>query len=354
MALKDIIGQEKAVMILRGIVEKGRIPHAFLFAGDDGIGKRLTAVQFAKTMNCSAGKDREGGDMNAGLFFEDEAAPSDSASPVDCCDSCGSCLKIEKRNHPDVFYIEPEGDGDQIKVERIRELEEALSYKPFEGGWKIAVIDSAEKMNAASANALLDTLESPPDRSMLILVSSRPDLLLPTIRSRCQRVNFTPLPLDVMSSLLMKRKKGMDQDQALLLGMLSGGKLGYALNEDLLAQRDRSFAVLKQMLESPGEDVRTGTEQIGEVFDWAQVWLRDIAVLKATGRQEHLINRDVAGDIRAVASGASLKDILKLARELYNIRGKLATVNLNEKLTMNYTGFLLRKGLGRVNAGRDK
>ena len=346
MALKDIIGQEKALEILRGCVRKARIPHALLFAGDDGIGKKLTAINFAKTLNCRNVESAESEVKSEGLFEDSELQIPDSKPQIDACDQCPSCKKIEKGNHPDVFIVGPEGDGDQIKVDAIRQLEESLSYKPFEGEYKIAIIDNAEKMNQSTANAFLATLEAPPAHSILIMVSSRPEMLLPTIRSRCQRINFSPLPVEVMGRLLEERLKRLDHEQAMLLSILSGGKLGYALNEDLIEARDRSFDEFKDMLVNPETEVWEDRSGMERWFDGAQLLLRDAAVFRATGRADLLINQDKANEIKELSKKAALKDILKLAGELYRIRG-LLNFNLNKQLTLNHTSLLLRKTLGR-------
>jgi len=338
MALKDIIGQENAIGILQGCIARDRVSHALFFTGDEGVGKRLTAVNLAKALNC-----RE----RAQESESDEAGKS--ASEADACDQCPSCIKIENGNHPDVYLIESEGDGDQITVSAIRELEESLAYKPFEGRYKIAIIDNAERMNPAAANAFLDTLESPPPQSVLILISSRYDMLLPTIRSRCQKIHFSPLPLHVMSALLREKFNKLDDEQSRLLSALSGGRLGYALNENLIAERDRNFGVLEQMLKS-FEEAEGG--DVEELLDWAQIWLRDLAVFRATGRADLLMNSDREGEINTLVRGVALKGILKLARELYNIRGN-TRFNLNEKLTRNYIALLIRKRLGRTYAGKQ-
>lgn len=346
MALKDIIGQEKALDILRGCVRKARIPHALLFAGDDGIGKKLTAINFAKTLNCLNVENSDSIVKSDGLFEEPELQTPNSKLQIDACDKCPSCNKIEKGNHPDVFIVGPEGDGDQIRVDAIRQLEESLSYKPFEGEYKIAIIDNAEKMNQSTANAFLATLESPPAHSILIMVSSRPEMLLSTIRSRCQRINFSPLPVKVMGRLLEERLKGLDHEQAMLLSILSGGKLGYALNEDLIEARDRSFDEFKDMFVNPETEVWEDRGGMERWFDWAQLLLRDAAVFRATGRADLLINQDKTDEIRELSKKAVLKDILKLAGELYRIRG-LLNFNLNKQLTLNHTSLLLRKTFGR-------
>ena len=347
MALKDIIGQDRAIGILKSCVAKERIPHALLFAGDEGIGKRLTAINFAKALNCR-------GESEDSLFSscEEEGDDALTSDQIDACDGCPSCSKIDKGTHPDFFLIEPEGEGRQITVAAIRQLEESLSYKSFEGSWKIAVIDNADRLNQSAANAFLQTLEEPAPESVLILVSSRPDMIIATIRSRCQRINFTPLPMDTMSSLLDERLEETGHEQARLLSMLSGGRLGYALNENLISQRDWSLDVLFEMLGRPEKDVWDSRDDMEQWFDWIQLWMRDIAIYKATGRADLLINNDKIREIEALCRSATTVDILKLARGLYNIRKRLF-FNLNKQITINYTSLLLKKMLGKINV-REK
>lgn len=346
MALKDIVGQDRALHILEGCKRRNRIPHALLFAGDEGVGKMLTAVNFAKTLNCQ----KEAG---GGLFADHEITDSDSPGieQIDACDECPSCRKTDKHSHPDVFVISPEGAGRQINVAAIRNLGESLSFKPFEGNWKVAIIDDADRLNQSSANAFLQTLEEPSGQSILILVSSRPDMLLPTIRSRCHRINFSPLPLDKMSSLLKQRFENLSFDQTMLLSTLSGGRLGYALHEDLIEKRDRSFEILNLLVGRPEKDVWEDRDAMEEWFDWAQLWLRDIAVCKATGRTDLLVNRDKEIEIAAFARGVTLRNILTLASEIYNLRKQLY-FNLNRQLTLNYTSLLFKRNLGK-NKNRE-
>ncbi|MEK6653183.1 MAG: DNA polymerase III subunit delta', partial [Nitrospirota bacterium] len=148
MALKDIIGQEKAINILLGTLSQNRIPSSYLFAGESGIGKKFTAVNFAKTLNCL------------------------NSQPSDCCDECPSCKKIDSQTHPDFMMVTPEKS--EIRVEEVRAIEEALSFAPYEGKRKVVIVDEAEAMNASAANAFLKTLEEPPPQSIIILIASSP------------------------------------------------------------------------------------------------------------------------------------------------------------------------------------
>src|SRR3990172_7806680 len=181
MALKDIIGQEKAITILRRTLSRGRVSSAYLFTGESGIGKRLAALNFAKVLNC--------------------LSPVDDQQP-DACDACDSCRKIDAGSHPDLVTVSPEKD--EIRVDEIRALEDTLSFKPFEGRKKVVIVDDADRMNQSAANAFLKTLEEPPDESLIILVASNPDRLPETIRSRCSRIRFAPLSLQACREVIQR------------------------------------------------------------------------------------------------------------------------------------------------------
>jgi DNA polymerase-3 subunit delta' len=345
MALKEIFGQEKAITQLRGSMRKNRIPHAYLFTGDDGIGKKLTAVNLAKTLNCLNNRDmlwvRGEGVFKSGNTFQI------TDHEIDCCDVCPSCTKIEKNLHPDVFLIS--GDGGQIKVETIRQLEESFSYKSFEGGWKVAIIDDADRLTPSATNAFLKTLEEPPDMSLIILVSCRAEFITETVHSRCQIVRFSPLSFSSIEEMLRVNntfaKKVKDIKSMSLLGVLSGGRPGLILREDILKKRDSMFDEFTTLIQKPDEKRWEGKESMEEWFEWAPLWLRDVAVYKITGSTDLLINSDRVEDMKTISKKANLHDILKLA-ETFDKIYKLLRFNLNKKVTLHYTHFLLRKTFG--------
>ncbi|MBI4710788.1 MAG: DNA polymerase III subunit [Nitrospirae bacterium] len=341
MALKNIIGQERALGMLRGCITKNRLAHAYLFTGDAGIGKRLTAVNFAKALNC---RERV---MSYELGVKREKQNSELRTPdseliIDCCDECPSCIKIDKAIHPDVFFIAPEGDGGQITIKIIRELEEHLSYKSFEGRWKVAVIDIAENLNQSAANAFLKTLEEPPAHSLLILISSRPELIPDTIRSRCQTVRFSPLPLEKMTELLKQETQDTNHK---LRSLLSAGRLGDALSEDMIGRRDDSLDMLKSLRGNIEGASWADRDSMEEWFEWAQLWLRDIAVFKAADNTGLLINYDKEAEIKNISQHADLREILALSDKLNDIKDRLR-FNLNKELTFYHTSILLKESLG--------
>jgi len=347
MGLKDIVGQEKALYILRASIAKNRIAHAYLFTGEEGIGKRLTAINFAKILNCENNRKASG---VRGKESKIDTPHASRLTPheIDCCDKCPSCRKIDKAIHPDVLFIRPEGLGGQITIQAIRDMEEFLSYKSFEGGWKIVIIDSAESLNQPAANAFLKTLEEPPPQSLLLLISSMPELIPDTIRSRCQRINFSTLARQLMIELLKQNSElRTPNSRLMLISMLSSGRVALALSEDLLERRERSlqgFKILLGDIEGTAWEDRASME---EWFEWAELWLRDIAVFTATGRADLLINHDKEEEIKKISNRSNLKDILILSERLNDIKG-LLRFNLNKELTFYYTGLLLKRALGRI------
>jgi DNA polymerase-3 subunit delta' len=223
-----------------------------------------------------------------------------------------------------------------IKVESIRRLEEMLSFKAFEGRMKTVVVDDAETMNASAANAFLKTLEEPAPGSLIVLVSSRPDWLLPTIRSRCSRVNFRPLPPGECRAVVEK-KTGKDEGSLVRLSM---GRPGLALRADLTKERDAFLASLARMLSSDGKPSWGDRQDMERWMDMCMLLLRDVAVMKITGKAGELINTDRATEVMRMGSALSLDAILERYAKVNSLRASLL-FNLNKGITWNYAAALL-------------
>jgi DNA polymerase-3 subunit delta' len=163
--LRDITGHRRVIELLSRSIARNTLPPSLIFAGPSGTGKRDTAVAVAQLLNC----------LN----------PQDG----DACGECAQCTRIERGVHPDVLLIEP-GDSGSIKIEPIRDAIDRASYRPFEGKRRVVTINDADALVPAAQNALLKTLEEPPPSSVFILTTSRPDMLLQTVRSRCIRLTF--------------------------------------------------------------------------------------------------------------------------------------------------------------------
>ncbi|MEW6674545.1 MAG: DNA polymerase III subunit delta' [Nitrospirota bacterium] len=318
MALRDVIGQDRAINILLRTIQIGKIPSAYLFAGESGIGKKFTAINLAKALNCQ----NEGGD---------------------CCDECSSCRKIAAKVHPDILLISPE-EG-QIRIEEIRAIDNTLSFKPFEGRKKVIIVDEADNMNPYAANAFLKTLEEPPEDSLIILISSSPDRLPDTIKSRCSRVNFTPLPSEacekVIKTVITHRST---LNTISLLVRLSMGRPGLAISGDLIEERAWFMKLLGEMLQAE-KNGWTSKEDMGKWLNLAFNLLRDMVIMKITNDETKLINIDLAEYIKKLSNSMNLKVIIENYQKLNTVRRYL-NFNLNRSLTWNYIGSILRKREG--------
>jgi len=378
MSLSDVIGQDRAINIIRGTISRDRIPSSYLFAGESGIGKKFTAVNLAKVLNCQqlalkrGSAEARGSELPDFSAFELLASGESPRRPdfqasrlaVDCCDECPACKKIDGQTHPDFLMVTPEKS--EIRVEEIRTIEEAISFAPYEGKRKVVIVDDAETMNASAANAFLKTLEEPPPRSLIILVSASPDRLPETIRSRCSSVNFSPLSPEKCEEVIKKAQKsrfilrsaaenGSAEEQNDKGGFqpsefpelstaarLSMGRPGLAISNDLIEERDWFIRLLKEMLYGGNKEMWGDKEEIEKWFNNAITVLRDAAVLKITGRENMLVNMDLKDIIASLSKTSELKDIIECYVKLSVLKGYLR-FNLNKSITWNYTASILRK-----------
>lgn len=209
MPFRDITGHRHLLDLIARAASRGTLPPSVIFAGPDGVGKRMAAVALAQLMNCLA--VRHAGESIA----------------ADSCGACASCKRIARGVHADVLVIEP-GETGAIKIDQVREAIERAAYRPFEGRRRVVIIDDADMMNGDAQNAVLKTLEEPPAASTFVLVTSRPDVLLPTVRSRCQRLRFGRLSPAEVAAVLM-RDHDYSQADASAAASLSDGSIGLAL-----------------------------------------------------------------------------------------------------------------------------
>ncbi len=263
MSFGRIRGQARALDLLRQALDAGRVPHALLFSGPDGVGKRQTALELAKALNC--------------------AGP---APERDACDVCPSCRLADRRAHPDVLAVAPEGRS--LKIDQIREVERHVALSTYTGRRKVAIVDAAESMTPQAQNAFLKTLEEPPLGAVLILISSAPTTLLPTVRSRCQEVRFGPLPDEVVAALLVE--DGIAPEDARRAAGLGAGSLTLARAWAERFPRDTQDAVLTETrasLASPGralalarklhEEYKGRRDLVPWLLLLLTAWARDLA-----------------------------------------------------------------------------
>ena len=311
MAFARILGHPRLRGLLARAVGRRRLPPALLFSGPSGVGKKTLALAVGRALLC------EGDDGDA-------------------CDGCAACSRAGRGLHPDAVLVEP--DGASIKIEQVRDAVREIAGRPFEGRARAFVFDEAHLVTEQAQNALLKSLEEPPATSHVFLVTASPQALLPTIRSRCQTLRFSPLPQSLLETHL-RETSGLSPDEARLRAALSGGSLGVALAFESEAWRDLRVELL-EMLEKLG---RAGTlgrmdaaERLSEMDDpilaltALRSLLRDVAALRAGSPA--LLNADVAARLEPLARGPLGERAGEMARAAGETRdaleGKITGTNL--------------------------
>jgi DNA polymerase-3 subunit delta' len=236
MSWQGVHGQDEVVEQFRRALRRGRLASSFLFVGPEGIGKRTFALKLAQSLLC----------------------PTRPEELLDPCGTCPACIQVAARTHPDLEIVAKPADRSSLPLElligdkehRMREgLCHNIAMKPFMGGRKIALIDDADYLNAEGANCLLKTLEEPPPRSVLILISTSPAKQLPTIRSRCQLIRFQPLATDTVAKILVSQGLAADESEARRLAVHSEGSVQRALHlsdAEIWHFRDRFYRQLAE------------------------------------------------------------------------------------------------------------
>ncbi len=332
---KLIAGQKLPHKILTAILEKGSIPHAFLFLGIEGVGKEAAAMTFAMACNCK-GRDQ----AMAAPGLNNTCKPYDEVP----CGTCKPCKKILSGNHPDILHIRP--SGSQIKISQIRSLIHTLSLKPYEANLRIIIIYNAHLLNPAAGNALLKLLEEPPDRTIFILTSIQTSDLLPTIVSRCQHIRFRPIPVQELLAILNTEYQ-TSPEEANRIASMAGGSLSKAL-----AMKQSKWIHLRTwMLNELGllslrpvgsllafaEKLSKNKETLLLSIEIILYWLRDLIIFKYD--PEKIINTDLTDKIRFISNKNDATNILEMIKDAESIQKKVLT-NINIRLTMEI--FILR------------
>ncbi len=327
MSFISIRDQVVAVRLLQNVIRRNRVPNGLLFWGPSGVGKRLAALEFAKSLNCGA-------------------------QSGDACGACLSCRKIADGNHPDVKVIVPAGRARIISVEAVNFMNDLSMYRPFEGAWRVFILLDADRMGIPAQNHFLKTLEEPPSKTLFILITEYPRLLLPTIRSRCQQIRFGALrPATVVE--LLRRTHDLPAATAQAIAAVAQGQMSRAIDlvetekrtvvlnvterlragEDpltvseefvnhLRSEADAIKSALKAELEEEedeavelsGEDAADQKKEqlalaeakvrqaIMEYLYLLKTWYRDLLVYRETGQTEAVMNRDETAKMSPAAS----------------------------------------------------
>jgi DNA polymerase-3 subunit delta' len=261
MPLRDIGNRRLAALLARSVA-RDALPPSLIFSGPAGLEMREAAVATAQAINC--------------------LTPVDKSDGRDSCGTCAACTRIARGVHPDVIVIEP-GDSGSIKVDQVRDMIDRTGFKPFEGRRRVVVIDQADAMASAAQNALLKTLEEPPPSSIFILVTTRPDMLLPTVQSRCPRLRF-----------LAATRPEIDADAR-------------EVAQDVLAQvaasgdPARRMDAAKDLMAKTGAGGGSDRDQLASHLHAMAALLRDVEVLATRADERVLANTDVRPDLDRLA-----------------------------------------------------
>jgi DNA polymerase-3 subunit delta' len=365
----DLVGQERVTSFLRRATLEGTTTHAYLFVGPPGAGKRAAARALACALLCA-----DGG-----------------------CGACSACARVKRGSHPDVRVLEPEGAATYM-VEQVRDIVHEVNLSPVEGPFKVYILDRAEAFNPAAANALLKTLEEPPDDVVIVLLATTFDSVQPTVASRCQVVRFAPVAPSMAAALIAERT-GAGEDDSLAALAAAGGVIPRAVefvsSGSRRAGRDRLVAVMRDLPVMDGRDVldaardllslvkapldelkerqeveirerveflgRTAgslkpiedrhkreltareREGVSELLNVAESWLRDVAAT-AAGSGELVANRDAADDISAAATCVGVRQVTRAVGAVGEARKRIS-YNVSPQLALEAMLFDIQEAV---------
>jgi DNA polymerase-3 subunit delta' len=329
----QLTGNERVKHLLRRMLESGRVPGALLFAGEEGVGKKLFALEIAKALNCRAPQG------------------------VEACGKCPACVRMSRFKFPQseesydwkkIIWTEHNDVGMVVApkrlllVDQMRDVEREANFRPFEGKARVFLVDDADKLNDQSANALLKSLEEPPPTSHIILITSRPAMLLPTIRSRCQAIRFSPLTTTEIEQHLVKNKLATPAEAG-LRARAGHGSIGRALAGDLESFKERRDAMLQVLtaLAITGDHSRLLrlAEEMNEAkhkdeYEFAlellETLIRDALMLSFGISPGQVINEDVLPQLQKISERIDSHSATSWISRIEELREQLV-VNVNRK-----------------------
>jgi DNA polymerase-3 subunit delta' len=315
MPFAEITGHERIVEVFRRSVRSGKTSHSYIFEGIPGCGRRKTALALIQALFCTTVDD-------------------------DACGVCPSCRKIAGGNHGDIHFVQPLPDKRDISVEQLRELQRELSLRPYEAPRKACIMEPAERMSVNAANSLLKTLEEPPGNALIILLTENANMLLPTIRSRCQLIRFSSLSPENVRLLL--EKNGIAADVADLLAPLSEGSMQRAAeldNEALAVRRDKLFTQVGTLnigkistIFDTAEELSGNRDETLASLDLLLTFARDTVYLNS-GCSE-IVNTAIRPSLEAFAARCTLERALQMLGDIMETR-RAVQRNANNKLALD-------------------
>lgn len=329
-----LVGNENIKQTLRHLLGNDRVPNSLLFAGDDGVGKRQFALELAMAFICTKPVKSEACGVCAACRRGDVFVipKSDKGEDYD---------KVFFSEHSDVGMVVPFNRN--VRVKAIRDLEREANFRPYEGRARFFIIDDADKMNDAASNALLKTLEEPPPTSHIFLITSRPDSLLATIRSRCQTLRFAPVEADIIEKFLIE-DRAFTHGEARLAARLSRGSIGRAVSikvEQFRTRREMMLGVVTNSIETgdraallriAGEmNDAKNKDSFEENLDILQSLIHDVWTLSISSDNTRVVNTDLTDKLERLAEETETADLPSWLAAIDTMRENLA-LNINRKI----------------------
>jgi len=348
---QGILGHKKEIAHLERAIRSGKVSHAYILNGEKGTGKSVLAKAFAQTLQCENVKMPE---LIAG-GTEEKLLPEEQAGlDVEACGKCHSCRQAESGNHPDIIYVRHEKPS-SIGVDDVREqLIGDAQIRPYNGKYKIYIIADAEKMTPQAQNAILKTIEEPPDYVIILLLTANDRALLDTIRSRCVTLNLKPVPDEVVKEYLMEKIQIPDY-QADICAAFAQGNIGKA---ERLASSD-DFNAIKasamRLVRNAGDmeisaiidyvkEVQEYKISIQDYLDILALWYRDKVYYKATRDIDGLIFKDELRTIRETVRRCSYEGAEEVMKAIETAKTRL-NANVNFDLTMELLFLVIKENI---------
>ncbi len=327
---RDILGHEQIISNLQTAARTGQVSHAYILNGPEGSGKRMLAEAFAMLLECELPVDGEP------------------------CMECVSCRQALGKNHPDIIYLTH--DKSVISVDDVRrQIIRDADIMPYRGRFKVYIVDEAEKMNPQAQNALLKTLEEPPSYVVILLLTTNADAFLPTVLSRCVRLNLKAVD-DARIRAYLVRNCGVSGDRADLCAAFSQGNVGRAMelaaSDELSGLKDRTFGIVRRLDGMPAyriaEEIGFFTENKDEIPLFLELLLllfRDVLLYKSTGTGTGLIFRDMAAETGQLARRISYAGMNRIF-EAIEIGGRRIRMNVSTPLTLEMLLLDIKENFG--------
>lgn len=324
---KDVVGHKDIINYIRNAVREDKVSHAYILNGERGAGKKMLANLFAATLLCEKGGP-------------------------DPCNECHSCRQAESGNHPDIIKVTHEKPN-SISVDDIREqVNNTIMIKPYQGPYKVYIIPQADMMTPQAQNALLKTIEEPPEYAVIMLLTSNIDALLPTIRSRCVRLDLKVVDDGLVKKYLMEHLHIPDY-QAEIDASYAHGSIGrakqVATSQEFADMTQNALRILKNAdgmevyeLTEAIKELSNDKQNISDYLDLFQFWFRDVLMFKATREVDNLVFKQEINYIREQASQRSYENLEKILDALEKTKVRLCA-NVNTELALELLFLTIRE-----------